>query len=184
MVSQLQLFFLWWEISRFTQQLSNIQFSIFNYSHHAAPYIPRTNLSYNWKLVPYDAFTHTTPPPHLWQPRICSLYLSSLFHFFKILLLSKIARYLSFFARQSPGLWRRLPDRSWALGQGANSLGDPSGRKPGRRPPRPPPSLHLPVMLPRRGSLVPSPPAHRAGGAGWGSRWMCPGQRPTVWHLQ
>ena len=37
-----------------------MQYSIADFSQHAVYYIPRTYLSYNWKFVPFDAFTHFT----------------------------------------------------------------------------------------------------------------------------
>lgn len=41
------------KICSLSKQLSNIQDSIINYSHHAVHYIPRTYASYNWKFVPF-----------------------------------------------------------------------------------------------------------------------------------
>ena len=45
-------------------QLLNMQHSVINDSHHAAPYIPRTYLFHNWNLVLFDPLhpLHLPPP--------------------------------------------------------------------------------------------------------------------------
>ena len=51
--------------------LSNFQ--VYSGSHHGVLHIPRTDLFYNWKFVPFDPCIHFAyPHPHLWQPPICS----------------------------------------------------------------------------------------------------------------
>ena len=53
-------------------------------SHHAVHALPRTQLSYNWKFVPFD-YLHpffSTAPSNLWQPSTYSLYLWVWFSFF------------------------------------------------------------------------------------------------------
>ena len=39
-----------------------MQYSFVNYNHHALHYVPRIYLSYNWKFVPFDPFTHYPHP--------------------------------------------------------------------------------------------------------------------------
>ena len=71
------MFFLWWELQRlFSYHLSNKQHSIVNCSHHVVHYIPRTYLSYNLKVVPFEHLhLFSSPPtPHLQQPSVCSLF--------------------------------------------------------------------------------------------------------------
>ena len=47
-----------------SQQLSNIQYSVVNYSHHAVYSLPRTYLSYNWNFIPFDHLYPFPPLPH------------------------------------------------------------------------------------------------------------------------
>ena len=39
----------------FFWQLSSMQFSVVNYGHHAAHYIPMTNLFYSWIYLPFES---------------------------------------------------------------------------------------------------------------------------------
>ena len=58
------IFFLWWEILRSTLlETLNLQYRVFNYSHHDTHYILRTYLFYNWKFVPFDLFYPFYTPP-------------------------------------------------------------------------------------------------------------------------
>ena len=59
----------------YSQQCSNMQYSITNNSHHAVYYILRTYLFYNWKFVPFDLL-HPFHPLHTWLwhlPRVLSI---------------------------------------------------------------------------------------------------------------
>ena len=49
---------------------------MFNYSHHAVCYIPRTYSFYNLKFVPFAPFTRFTTYPHL---KALPLAIASLF---------------------------------------------------------------------------------------------------------
>lgn len=59
-----------------SQQLSNMQYSGVNYSHHAVFYIHMTYLLYSWKFAFFNPFTPFIHPahPYLHHPPICPLY--------------------------------------------------------------------------------------------------------------
>ena len=58
----------------YTQQLSNVQYSIINSSHHEVYYIPMTYLFYNRVFVLFDSLHPFCPPSQscLWQPPVYS----------------------------------------------------------------------------------------------------------------
>lgn len=47
----------------YSQQLSNVQYSILNHSHHAVCLYPHDLSVYNWKCVPFDSL-HLFLLPH------------------------------------------------------------------------------------------------------------------------
>lgn len=56
----------------FSQELSNMQYSILNYRCQAVHYIPMMYLFYNWKSVTFDFLHpfHLLPTPIYWQERL------------------------------------------------------------------------------------------------------------------
>ena len=76
-----------------------MQYSI-NCSCHAVHCIPIIYLFYNWTFVPFESLHPFPPLPtlHLWQPPVCSLYLSLGFilFYFQMPHMSEIIQYLSF----------------------------------------------------------------------------------------
>ena len=56
-----------------------MQYCIISYSHHAAHYIPKAYLFYNWKFVTLTPLTHFSHLPL--KPPVCSLYLQVWFWF-------------------------------------------------------------------------------------------------------
>lgn len=62
-LTQLKKSFSYENFEDLSWKLSNIQHGIINYSHHAAPYIHRTYLSWTGSLYLLTTYTHFPHPP-------------------------------------------------------------------------------------------------------------------------
>ena len=100
--------------SLLSQQLSNIQHSVINYSHML--YIPGLSYCITASVSLLTPFTHVCTahaPPNLWQPPICSLYEQES---------SEVRAWVSLFFAflGSHSTWRRHLTHIWWLKGGAS----------------------------------------------------------------